>query len=52
LRGFKENVIMGHLIPAGTGYMKHRNLQVVALGEPVEQPLAELPAEAPTEVAE
>ena len=20
LRGFKENVIMGHLIPAGTGY--------------------------------
>ena len=38
LRGFKENVIMGHLIPAGTGYSKHRNLRVVALGEPVEQP--------------
>jgi DNA-directed RNA polymerase subunit beta' len=26
LRGFKENVIMGHLIPAGTGY--HKVLQV------------------------
>ncbi len=24
LRGFKENVIMGHLIPAGTGYWQNR----------------------------
>ena len=24
LRGFKENVIMGHLIPAGTGFPTHR----------------------------
>jgi len=24
LRGFKENVIMGHLIPAGSGFHKHR----------------------------
>ena len=24
LSGFKENVIMGHLIPAGTGFHKHR----------------------------
>jgi DNA-directed RNA polymerase subunit beta' len=48
LRGFKENVIMGHLIPAGTGYFKHRNLRVIALGEPVEQkeePAAEAAAE-------
>ena len=52
LRGFKENVIMGHLIPAGTGYLKHRNLRVVALGEPVEQPeekLIDQPVEAPVE---
>jgi DNA-directed RNA polymerase subunit beta' len=35
LRGFKENVIMGHLIPAGTGYMKHRNVKLVPLAEPV-----------------
>src|SRR5438309_10810488 len=34
LRGFKENVIMGHLIPAGTGFETHRNLKIVHLGEP------------------
>jgi DNA-directed RNA polymerase subunit beta' len=33
LRGFKENVIMGHLIPAGTGFETHRNLKIVHLGE-------------------
>ena len=32
LRGFKENVIMGHLIPAGTGFPTHRDVQVVAKG--------------------
>jgi DNA-directed RNA polymerase subunit beta' len=29
LRGFKENVIMGHLIPAGTGFHTTRNLAVL-----------------------
>ncbi|MDP8239421.1 MAG: DNA-directed RNA polymerase subunit beta' [Candidatus Hatepunaea meridiana] len=28
LRGLKENVIMGHLIPAGTGTMKYRSIIV------------------------
>ncbi|MBP1583514.1 MAG: hypothetical protein J6866_06125, partial [Victivallales bacterium] len=28
LRGFKENVIMGHLIPAGTGYYKAQNVRL------------------------
>ena len=28
LRGFKENVIMGHLIPAGTGYRDVQNVQL------------------------
>ncbi|MEO0415205.1 MAG: DNA-directed RNA polymerase subunit beta', partial [Verrucomicrobiota bacterium] len=28
LRGFKENVIMGHLIPAGTGFHASRNISV------------------------
>jgi len=28
LKGFKENVIMGHLIPAGTGLPKYRNLRI------------------------
>ena len=29
LRGLKENIIMGHLIPAGTGFGTHRNISVV-----------------------
>lgn len=28
LRGFKENVIMGHLIPAGTGFLSNRDFHV------------------------
>ena len=34
LRGFKENVIMGHLIPAGTGFNANRSFDLVHLGEP------------------
>jgi len=33
LRGFKENVIMGHIIPAGTGYSLHRNIRIKPLVE-------------------
>ncbi len=33
LRGFKENVIMGHIIPAGTGFVDHRNVKVKPLVE-------------------
>ena len=40
LRGFKENVIMGHLIPAGTGFPTHRNVKVVTFGEPQGEPVA------------
>ena len=29
LRGLKENVIMGHLIPAGTGFKDHTNIEMV-----------------------
>ena len=32
LRGFKENVITGHLIPAGTGSEKYQHVKVVKLG--------------------
>ncbi len=28
LKGLKENIIMGHLIPAGTGYDAHRRIQI------------------------
>ncbi len=31
LRGLKENVIVGRLIPAGTGYAYHRIVCAVAL---------------------
>ncbi len=47
LRGFKENVIMGHLIPAGTGFPVHRGTQIVALGEPI----PEAPSDADYEAA-
>ncbi|MDW8261822.1 MAG: DNA-directed RNA polymerase subunit beta', partial [Phycisphaerales bacterium] len=40
LVGLKENVILGHLIPAGTAFNPHLNLKLRLLGEPVvpEQP--------------
>jgi DNA-directed RNA polymerase subunit beta' len=40
LRGFKENVIMGHIIPAGTGYDYHRKVSLKPLVEeiPYEEP--------------
>jgi DNA-directed RNA polymerase subunit beta' len=41
LHGFKENVIMGHLIPAGTGYGKHRHIQV----RPLSTEMPEMPEE-------
>jgi DNA-directed RNA polymerase subunit beta' len=41
LHGFKENVIMGHIIPAGTGYDYHRKVQLKPLVEIVEEPTPE-----------
>ena len=35
LHGFKENVIMGHVIPAGTGFSMYRNVKLVPLAEPI-----------------
>jgi DNA-directed RNA polymerase subunit beta' len=43
LRGLKENVILGHLIPAGTGFKPYQRLRIKQIGEPV--PVA---AEVPT----
>ncbi len=49
LRGFKENVIMGHIIPAGTGYDKHRKVKLKPLVQvEEEEPLAEVAAAAET----
>jgi DNA-directed RNA polymerase subunit beta' len=36
LRGFKENVIMGHLIPAGTGFETNRKIGISNLGDTLE----------------
>jgi DNA-directed RNA polymerase subunit beta' len=38
LRGFKENVIMGHIIPAGTGFDMHRKAHLKPLVEITEEP--------------
>ena len=47
LRGFKENVILGHLIPGGTGFPLHRYLKLVPLCEPIsDAEMDELRAEA------
>jgi DNA-directed RNA polymerase subunit beta' len=35
LIGLKENVILGHLIPAGTAFKPHLNITVRLLGEPI-----------------
>ena len=37
LLGLKENVIIGKLIPAGTGMSRYRKLSVVHKGEPIRQ---------------
>jgi DNA-directed RNA polymerase subunit beta' len=45
LRGFKENVIMGHLIPAGTGFMGHRSIRTLETGEPIGKAVVVVEAE-------
>jgi len=46
LRGFKENVIMGHIIPAGTGFSYHRKVQLHPLVELEDLPEPETAAPA------
>jgi DNA-directed RNA polymerase subunit beta' len=41
LRGFKENVIMGHLIPAGSGFPSNREFDIVSSGDPFAEPAPE-----------
>jgi DNA-directed RNA polymerase subunit beta' len=43
LRGFKENVIMGHIIPAGTGFDHHRKVSLKPLVEIADEPEEEAP---------
>ena len=37
LRGFKENVILGHLIPGGTGFPLYRYIKMKGLGTEISQ---------------
>jgi DNA-directed RNA polymerase subunit beta' len=37
LEGLKENVLLGHLIPVGTGFKKYQNIKVQKLAEPPAQ---------------
>jgi len=46
LRGFKENVIMGHVIPGGTGFPMHRNIRLVPLVDPLPEEELETPTDA------
>ena len=41
LRGFKENVIMGHIVPAGTGADVHRNVRL----KPMTEEISDAPSE-------
>ncbi len=54
LHGFKENVIMGHIIPAGTGFGMHRNIHMRPLVEilPEEPAQDQAPVEEPEPVNE
>ncbi|MFC1498651.1 DNA-directed RNA polymerase subunit beta' [Verrucomicrobiota bacterium] len=46
LTGFKENVIMGHLIPGGSGFAVHKNVRLVPLADPLpEEKELELPGD-------
>jgi len=46
LKGLKENVIIGHLIPAGTGMRKYRNIRMVEKEDEFDEFIeAEQPAE-------
>jgi DNA-directed RNA polymerase subunit beta' len=35
LRGLKENVILGHLIPAGSGFRRYQRMRIKQIGEPI-----------------
>ena len=54
LEGLKENVLLGHLIPVGTGYKDYLNMKVVKLAEPpaTEAPSREEEVEAARQLAE
>ncbi len=51
LRGLKENVIMGRLIPAGTGITAYKSLRVIIEGEEEEERRISPPSASSTELS-
>jgi len=47
LLGLKENVIIGHLIPAGTGIDRYKSLRVISDEEPSEEAAEQQPVGKP-----
>jgi DNA-directed RNA polymerase subunit beta' len=46
LVGLKENVILGRLIPAGTGFHSYQDIKLTYAGEPIDLSLPPVPGEA------
>jgi DNA-directed RNA polymerase subunit beta' len=42
LVGLKENVILGHLVPAGTAFKPFLDMEIDHLGDPIEEPPSEV----------
>jgi DNA-directed RNA polymerase subunit beta' len=51
LRGLKENVILGHLIPAGSAFRQYQGMRVRQIGEPIPA-VADVPEEIPISAAD
>ncbi|MDY5636757.1 MAG: hypothetical protein SPF57_10635, partial [Streptococcus orisratti] len=49
LLGLKENVIIGKIIPAGTGMARYRNLEPQAINDPLDGTEENTPAEEASE---
>jgi DNA-directed RNA polymerase subunit beta' len=50
LRGLKENIIIGHLIPAGTGMYRYQDVDIEGMEMPEPAPIlaSDEPAETPS----
>jgi DNA-directed RNA polymerase subunit beta' len=42
LEGLKENIIIGHLVPAGTGIHRYHDTEFLVEGAPIEKEIGEL----------
>jgi DNA-directed RNA polymerase subunit beta' len=47
LEGLKENIIIGHLVPAGTGIHRYSDVEFLVEGAPIEQEISELASSRP-----